>query len=127
MNLVGMVDNLIDQKFAFAIMHHLVHFHNPSASLIGAYLHRLHVWIKQCPLARPVVAHALMPVDEAALHSVRPDHVRTHARQNCIDPAGIEIEVCSLKQLAFVTHSSTRIQRGAAGQMTIQLHDVSGQ
>jgi hypothetical protein len=29
--------------------------------------------------------------------------------------------------LAFVTHSSTRIQRGAAGQMTIQLHDVSGQ
>ena len=91
-----MADELVDQKFALAIMNHLVNIYHPSASLIMIYVKRLDMRIEHGPLPRPIIAHALVSMDEAALHSVRPDHIGVHPGQHRVEAAGIEIAVGSL-------------------------------
>lgn len=106
MNFVGMTDHLIDKKFAFTIMNHLVNFYNPSASVIKVYAHWFDVRIEDGPLPGPVVAYTFVPIDEAAFHSVRPDDVGLHSGQHGVEPAGIEIAVGALEEFAFVRHGA---------------------
>src|SRR5579862_7981844 len=106
-NFIGVADHLIDQKFAFAVMNYLVNFHDPSASVIGIYAYRFDVRIEESPLPGPVFAHALVPIDEAAFHSVRPDDIGLHSRQYRVEPAGIEITVGTTKEFTFIGHGGS--------------------
>lgn len=88
-----MMDDLIDQQVSFTVMNHLVNCDHESASWIRGYLEGLNMWIEDCPLPGPVIAHAFMSIDEAAFHSIRPDHVGLHAGKNRVEPASIEVTV----------------------------------
>lgn len=103
--LIGMVHDLIHKKFAFAIMNYLVNFYDPSISIIWTYAYRLNVRIEDRPLASPVLAHAFMSIDEAALHPVRPDDIGTHPGEDGVEAACVEIAVSAFEEFAVVAHS----------------------
>jgi len=91
------------------IMNNLVNFNNPSSLDVAAYLQWLNVGIEHGPLPGPVVAHALMPMDEAALHPVRPNDIGVHAGENSVQPPGVEVPVGAFEECAFIGHGLVSI------------------
>ena len=50
----------------------------------------LHMRIEDRPLAFPIAAHPIAPVDVATFHSICPNHIGMHGRKDSLDVATIE-------------------------------------
>ncbi len=65
---------------------------------------RLNAWINHCPLAAPIPANFVAPMDMAAFHSVGPDYVGVHAPQNTLHIPSIEPLVKALQHFHVMQH-----------------------
>ena len=81
-----MLRHLIDEHPTIHVPHDLIDIDNQSISL-AFEMRRLDARVDLLSLARPIFPHGLMPIHEAALHAVRPDHIRVHDAQRTIDVA----------------------------------------
>ena len=81
-----MLRHLIGEHPTIHVPHELMDIDNQSISL-AFEMRRLDARVDLLSLARPIFPHGLMPIHEAALHAVRPDHIRVHDAQRTIDVA----------------------------------------
>src|SRR4051794_17091723 len=94
----------IRQHLAGEVVHSLVHCNDNLALRIRSKAHRLDMWIDQGPLARPVGADAIVPVDVAAVHPVRPDNVLVQDGENRFQVTGIETIIEMFETFRRVGH-----------------------
>src|SRR4051812_39555047 len=80
----------VGQEIAFEITDHLMHFDCDVALAVRRDLERLKMRIDDRPLTFPIAAHLITSVHVATLHSVFPNDIGVHGRENALDVAGIE-------------------------------------
>jgi len=87
------LNHLIGDDRPGAVAHDLMDVDDDASRLDGGEAPRLDVGIDHVPLAGPVGTHGVVAVHVAALHPVRPHHVRMHRAQRGVDVAGVERRV----------------------------------
>ena len=97
-------DNLIRQQIAIQVAHHLMYFHDDFPLRSGGERDRLHVRIDHGPLARPVTAYAVPPVDMSAFQSICPYDILVHGGEHRLHIALVESAVNMPEEFYFVRH-----------------------
>lgn len=105
-NLENVPYHLIGEDGAMEIPHNLMNLDNNLSIGTTREGNRLHTWINHCPLAPPIAANFVAPMDMAAFHSVGPDYVWVHAAKNTLHIASVEPLVKALQHFHLMQHSS---------------------
>src|SRR5215469_6130453 len=98
---VHVFDHSIEQDLAREVANYLVNSDNNPAGRVGSERLWFDVRVDHAPLASPVGADAVVPVDRAAFHAVRPHDVGSHGCECAVDIAGVKGGVCLLEQFDF--------------------------
>jgi hypothetical protein len=72
------------------VMHNLMNFDNQFPLAVWRDLDGLDMRIDDRPLTFPIAAHLIAPVDVATFHSICPNHIGMHGREDSLDLATIE-------------------------------------
>jgi hypothetical protein len=80
----------VGQEIALWVTHHLMNFDNEFPLAVGADLGGFDMRIDHRPLTLPIAAHLIASVDVATLHSICPNDVGMHGRENAFDVPAIE-------------------------------------
>ena len=98
---VDVLHHSIQQKLAGSVMRHLVNSDDDSAGRIDGESPGLDMGINHAPLARPVGANAVMTVNSAAFHPIRPGYIGLHRGQGSVDITGVKRRIGSLEQFSI--------------------------
>lgn len=98
--------HLVHEDGAMEIPHNLMNLYRNLSIGTTRAGNRLNAWINHCPLAPPIAANSVAPMDMAAFHSVGPEYVGMHAPRNTLHIASIEPRVKALKHFHVMQHSS---------------------
>ena len=90
------------------IAHDLAHFDLCGGSGACGEADGLHIRINHCPLSHPVIPNAVMSVDMATFHAVRPHNIRVHGRQERFHVAGIETIVEAFQEFCIAGRRSSQ-------------------
>src|SRR5579863_1030334 len=90
---ISVMDQGVDEQISFKIADRLVNLDDESASGIWFNMERLYMRIDRRPLASPVIAHRIYPIDVPTFHAVRPFDIRMHAREYSVHMACVEVLV----------------------------------
>src|SRR4051794_7225903 len=85
----------IGQEIALWVMHHLMNFDKDFPLAVGRDLDGLDMRIDDRPLTIPIAAHLITSVDVATFHSICPNDLGMHGREDPLDVAAIEESIDS--------------------------------
>src|SRR5437764_8692035 len=72
---------------------------------VGRDFDRLDMRIDDCPLTFPITAHLITPVHVATFHSICPNDIGMHGRENALDLAAVEEGIDSSEEFHVIRHS----------------------
>jgi hypothetical protein len=91
-----------------------MNFDNDFSFAVGRDLDRLDMRIDDRPLTFPIAAHLITPVDVATFHSICPNDIGMHGRENALDLAAVEKGIHSSEQFLIIRHSVSPLSFPAA-------------
>ena len=95
----------VGQEIALWVTHHRMNFDNDFPLAIGRDLDGLNIGIDHRPLTLPIAAHLIASVDVATFHSICPNDVGVHGRENAFAVPAIEEGIDSSQEFHVIRHS----------------------
>src|SRR5690348_18059682 len=80
----------VGKEIALEVTHHLMNVNNDFSLAVGREIDGLDSRIDDRPLTFPIAAHLITSVHVATFHSICPNDIGMHGRENALDLAGVE-------------------------------------
>jgi hypothetical protein len=95
----------VGKEIAFKVTHHLMNFDCNFPLAVMRDLEGLDMRIDARPLAFPIAAHLIASVDVATFHSIGPNYVGLHGREDALNVAAIEEGIDPSEEFHVIRHS----------------------